>query len=394
MKKEKINNNKNNKMISSILAVTICCQFLVGVAAESYLNKGSNIVDEESENKSSENSSGADEDTVDVKEKKKNQEKNSGFRNLKLLLPVALPVSAFLLLKFWHFTSNKPNEIDNPELDNPKLIDIDIEYIGYEIGNVEKSCKYRVAWNNYRYANQERYLLVHLILGCIPNEEIRKVTLDCYSKLLDPLLGKKCYCYEIDNKMFEQAGRLLVECGNYVKKYDYEKILENFKKVQSKILPECLEKIGNDKHKIEFLANLQILFVFLYLSTICTGALGYYGDVGMGQLANQSVIYFRFVAQEAVERLMATINNGKVNIFRGGNAAQCFLESLKCNGPLGTSIKCARIIFNKIFENLNNLMNDEIIQTFPILIGKLPKNWEINSENKGFYVALGTDDKG
>ncbi|BED92191.1 MAG: hypothetical protein CfP315_0792 [Candidatus Improbicoccus pseudotrichonymphae] len=196
--------------------------------------------------------------------------------------------------------------------------------------------------------------------------------MQCYSNSL--INGRKQeYSNSIDIAV-QKENYKIEEIEEYVKN-EYDKIIKNFKKVQDKVLPEsCFEEIeeifkeiSNEDQK-DFIANLGIIIIFLYLSSSSRGALGYKSRIineGEGHVA-----CFRIIATEAVKRLLRMISDGGLpEDYRGlkGDLKICLEE-------LQESDRCSQVIFyNKLFPLISE--KDCFCSIICDLVEKLPKDW-------------------
>ncbi|BED92314.1 MAG: hypothetical protein CfP315_0939 [Candidatus Improbicoccus pseudotrichonymphae] len=240
-----------------------------------------------------------------------------------------------------------------------------------EIDPIEIDYGYSINWSEYRKVNQKGYSFIYWVLGCLPDKDIREIVLQCYSNVLTK--GKQEeYLRLIEKKVLEKV----LENNNGFREYvqsEYDEIIKNFKKVQDKVLTESYFEGISDENQKNFITNLGIIIIFLYLSSISRGGLGYESGT-----INQGVDYFRIIAMVAMERLLGIINNGGLpenyKKFKGelGNRLEEFKE-------IEESGVCAQVIFGKFFSYIRSSIrcygfHPPILHNF---VEKLPKNWEI-----------------
>ncbi|BED92013.1 MAG: hypothetical protein CfP315_0582 [Candidatus Improbicoccus pseudotrichonymphae] len=367
--------SKNNKIISSILAVAMCFQPVVVINSSAssetvwpteqldFLDGDDNLDILECIDESKKEDLNLDKNKKSEKSKELKLSLKEKLKAWAIVFAVPItPIAGTVVLKLscdlirYFVSCLTSSTTRNNSLRNNSLN----EFANFEeIDPIEIDYGYSIDWSKYRKVNQEEYLFIYRILGCLPDEGIREIVLQCYSDMLTK--GKqRGYPDSIDFVVQERNCNI----EKYVKN-EYDKIIENFKKVQDEMLPKSYFGEISDENQKNFITNLEIVIIFLYLSSASRGALGY-----ESRTINEGVAYFRIIAIVAIERLLWMINNGGLprdyKIIE--HKLEVYLRELK------ESDICSRCIFFLFFLSIRRSSFYPILHNF---VEKLPKNWEI-----------------
>ncbi|BED91916.1 MAG: hypothetical protein CfP315_0467 [Candidatus Improbicoccus pseudotrichonymphae] len=380
--------NKNNKIISSILAVAMCFQPVVAINSSAssetvwptekldFLDGDDNLdilecIDESKKEDLNLDKNKKSEKSKELKLSLKEELKIWAIVFAVLITPIAgiavvLKLSCDLIRYFVSCLTSSTTR--NNSLRNNSLN----EFANFEeIDPIEINYGYSINWSKYKKVNQKGYSFIYRILGCLPDEGIREIVLQCYSDMLTK--GKQReYPDSIDFVVQERN----CDIEKYVKN-EYDKIIENFKKVQDEMLPKSYFGEISDENQKNFITNLEIVIIFLYLSSASRGALGYESKIidegALGyesQTINEGVTYFRSIAIIAVERLLQMISSG--GLPEDYKRIRSDLE--RCHKKLIKNDECSQMIFYRDFFPLTSNQDcfRSIIRNF---VEKLPKNW-------------------
>ncbi|BED92141.1 MAG: hypothetical protein CfP315_0730 [Candidatus Improbicoccus pseudotrichonymphae] len=383
--------NKNNKIISSILAIAMCFQPVVVINSSAssetvwptekldFLDGDDNLdilecIDESKKEDLNLDKNKKSEKSKELKLSLKEELKIWAIVFAVLITPIAGIAGIAVVLKLscdlirYFVSCLTSSTTRNNSLRNNSLN----EFANFEeIDPIEINYGYSINWSKYKKVNQKGYSFIYRILGCLPDEGIREIVLQCYSDMLTK--GKQReYPDSIDFVVQERN----CDIEKYVKN-EYDKIIENFKKVQDEMLPKSYFGEISDENQKNFITNLEIVIIFLYLSSASRGALGYESKIidegALGyesQTINEGVAYFRIIAIVAIERLLQMISSGGLpEGYRGiRSKLEIYLRELK------ESDICSRCIFFLFFLSIRRSSFYPILHNF---VEKLPENWEI-----------------